>query len=172
MSLFGKKTPKKIVNPAELDAIEKLAQYKIQHENDRDVLEIYDDKMRETQQSFFNKPPSSHYSSRNDMTDIPHQSFYDGSGRYSNKTYDLVNLYLSQKPAYDSRRFDYFDRPENDNKYSQMNQMGMNTGLSSMLQNSNYLSTPSQSLSKSQSMTELNERIKNTINGSKRAYMM
>lgn len=131
--------------------------------------------MRETQQSFNTKPPSTHISSRNEIDQIAHQSFYDGSGRYSNKTYEFVNLYLSKKPDYDSRRFEVFDRPEYEERYSQVNPINTyNSRMSPNLQNSNFLNNPtaSHSLSKSLSMAELNARIKDTINGSKRAYMM
>lgn len=164
-----------MVDGVDLSAVEKLSQYKFEHENDKDVLEIYDDKMRGTQQSFNLKPPSSHISSKNEMDQIAHQSFYDGSGRYSNKTYDFVNLYLSQKPDYDSRRFEIFDRSDSSERYSQIHPINSYNGrLSPIQQYSSVLNipTPSHSLSKSLSMAELNARIKNTINGSKRAYMM
>jgi hypothetical protein len=97
---------KTIVKGVDLSGVEKVTNFKKQNENAKDVLELYDDKMRETQQSFLDKPPSTHQSSRKNMEDEARRSFYDGSGRYSQRTYDVVHQYLSQKQNYDTRKID------------------------------------------------------------------
>mmetsp|Transcript_37705 Transcript_37705/g.43327 ORF Transcript_37705/g.43327 Transcript_37705/m.43327 type:complete len:144 (-) Transcript_37705:73-504(-) len=76
------------------------------HKDDIDVLEIYDNKLRESQQNFNPKSPPARKDSRND---IWNRSFYDGNGRYSVRTQELVNHYLSEKPTYDTRKLDFFD---------------------------------------------------------------
>jgi hypothetical protein len=160
-----------MVDGIDLSALEILTSYKREHANDRDVLEIFDEKIRETQKSFFPKPPPIHSTSRNSV-DEAHQSFYDGSGRYSNKTRELVNVYLSVKPNYDSLRLEFLDQPDYTYRHNPVNYRSGE--LDSVLLNTKYPSGPIRShpLSKSLSMAEMNNRIKSTINESKRAYMM
>ena len=163
-----------MVDGIDLSSLEILTSYKREHENDRDVLEIFDEKIRETQQSFYSKPPPIHRSSRNSV-DEAHQSFYDGSGRYSNKTREFINVYLSVKPSYDSRRLEFLDQPDYTYRHNSINHINTNNEeLNSVLLNTKYSSGPTQShpLSQSVSMAEMNNRIKSTINESKRAYMM
>jgi hypothetical protein len=129
-----------MVDGIDLSALEILTSYKRKHENDRDVLEIFDEKIRETQQSFYPKPPPLYGSSRN-IVDEARQSFYDGSGRYSNRTHELVNVYLSVKPSYDSRRFEFLDQPDYTYRNNSINPMNYHSGeLDSVLLNTNYSS--------------------------------
>lgn len=168
----------------DLSGVEKISKYKQEHEDDKDVLELYDDKLRESQQSFHPRVPSTHVSSRGDFGAEAHRSFYDGSGRYSNKTYELVNHYLSQKPDYDSRRYEI---PETSRSQVQLNtinravqdySMFSNTNKSSqlaqVLQMSKNFNAPSDEgyMSKSLSMKELNSRIRHTIDANRRMYKM
>lgn len=173
-----------LVKGVDLSGIERIAKYKQEHEDDKDVLELYDDKLRESQQSFHPKPPSTHVSSRGDFGAEAYKSFYDGSGRYSNKTYDLVNHYLSQKPEYDSRRYEV---PETSRSQLQLNTINramqdysmfpsstQNSQLAQLLQQSKNLGGPSGEnyMSKSLSMKELNSRIRHTIDANRRSYKM
>jgi hypothetical protein len=163
-----------MVDGIDLSALKILTSYKRKHANDRDVLEIFDEKIRETQQSFYHKPPPIHSNNRNSV-DEAHQSFYDGSGRYSNQTHELVNVYLSVTPSYDSRKLEFLDQPDYKYRYNSINPINTHSeGLNSVLLKTKYSPRPTQShpLSKSLSMAEMNNRIKSTINESKRAYMM
>ena len=100
------------------------------------------------------------------------RSFYDGSGKYSERTHEMVNNYLSNKSIYDTRT-PRINRAidENNGDYAPM---GTYNGAYGPLSHTNKTKNlPNNKLmSKSLSMAELNNRIKNTINVSKRAYRM
>ena len=165
---------RKFYEGVDISGIEKITKYRQEHENDRDVLEIYDDKMRESQKSFFDKPPSTHGSSRNFQEDEKRRSFYDGSGRYSQQTHNLASLYISQKPNYENGRYDMNQDsgsrlgslPRINNNFSPMNTQRQ----VSPLRITNVQST--RHLGQSMSMADINNRIRGTIDQSRMAYRM
>lgn len=173
-----------MVKGVDVSGIEKIAKYKQEHMEDRDVLEIYDKKFRESEESFRPAPPSTHVSSHNDINEEGYRSFYDGSGKYSKKTHDLVDLYLSIKPHYDSRRLEfvhqepienrrYANYPDSVNQYSTQNFGG--GGLSQVLSTARGLvnaQIPTKGMNHSLSMNEINSRIRHTIDTGRRSYMM
>lgn len=170
---------KVMVKGVDLSGVEKVSRYKQEHEDDKDVLEIYDDKLRESQQSFHHRVPSTHGSSHNDMNTEANKSFYDGSGKYSQPTHELVELYLSQKPQYDTRRIE-FDSPQPmKNRYGSLENIMQPSHtyggqLSHVLSMARDEAKPTtyHDMHKSMSMEEINGRIRHTIDENRRSYMM
>ncbi|CAI2383053.1 unnamed protein product [Moneuplotes crassus] len=158
----------------DVGAIEKVAKYKMEHQEDKDVLEIFDDKARESQKSFYNNASSKHGSSRNFMEDDMRQSFYDGNGRYSQRTHDIVNEYLSEKPRYESRKVSIQEHAFEDlnpqHHPFQTPRGGIAQLISMAKQSSNYNLSPG--MNKSQSVLDLNSRIRSTIDENRRSYQM
>jgi len=168
-----------MVQGVDLSGVETVSKYKQQLQEAKDVLEIYDDKMRQTQKSFFNKPPSTHGSSYENFNNIAQQSFYDGNGRYSQVTHEFADYYLQHKPEYDSRRIDVFEEAPHPNThlggyendfYSQTNR----AQASHMTQLSQQMNNPAHThfMSKSMSVKDLNQRIKQTIDTNRRSRFM
>lgn len=165
---------KTIVQGVDLSGVERVSKYKQDRAEARDVLEIYDDKMRETQYSF-NKPPPSTHESTKGFGAFAYQSFYNGNGKYSEETHQLVNYYLSQKPDYDSRKFEFFNEEEAINRdrgryFSKTTE----DELADILQQSRNLQGPREGslLANSVSLKDLNTKIRHTIDSNRRSHFM
>jgi hypothetical protein len=163
-----------VVQGVDLTGVERVSKYKQNLSEAKDVLEIYDDKMRETQYSFHKPPPSTHESTGG-FGVFAHQSFYNGNGKYSEGTHQLVDYYLSQKPDYDSRKFEFFSEDEAMNRdrgryFSKTTE----DELADILQQSRNLQGPREGslLANSVSLKNINSKIRNTIDSNRRPHFM
>lgn len=166
----------------DLSGVETVSQYKQKLDTQRDVLEAYLDTEADPQ------TPRNMY-----------DTFYDGNGRYSKNTQEFVDYYLTQKPEYDSRKYDMYDEEELqrninaniNNRYNQgytqesdyrqdhryphpASSMG-NSQIAHVLSMSRALNSPDdfdRNLGKSQSVQELNDRIRNAITSNRKPIFM